>query len=76
VVVTARYFDPEPVLRLAGAGTDEEVGVRLGVSALTVCRWRNGRVCGMRVDVADRVARELGLHPSNVWGDDWWSGDA
>lgn len=31
---------------------------------------------GLTVDVADRCATRLGLHPCDVWGDAWWEATA
>lgn len=65
-------WDPAPVLRLVHAdmASDGEVSARLDVAPATVMRWRHGR--RMTATTAERVADQLGLHPSNVWGDGWW----
>lgn len=43
---------------------------RLGVNRRQLQRWR----AGMRVNAfnADRIAGLLGVHPSEVWGEEWW----
>lgn len=62
-------FDPAPLLRLAlpltDDGQDKEVGALLGVADRTVARWRRG--AQVSLDIADRVAQALGLHPVNIW---------
>ena len=43
---------------------------RLGINNKQVYRWDRG---GMPPVSADRVAIGLGLHPFELWGDDWWT---
>lgn len=54
----------------ADEGSDSWVAERCGVSTRTVQRWRRGAL--LQVATADRVACELGMHPAEIWGDDWW----
>jgi len=44
----------------------------IGVSARNVSRWRKGDK-GIPWPSADEAAIKLGLHPSLVWGEDWWN---
>lgn len=66
-------YDPGPLLVHAALatdfGTDEEIGATLGVSDRTIARWRNGGRVTERV--ADRAALLLGLHPCNLWPDEY-----
>ena len=50
---------------------NEYLNRRLGVNRRQVYRWRTAGRIG--VVTADRVACRLGLHPCEVWGNDWWS---
>lgn len=70
-MVSAR-LDPAPILALVAGRSDREISDRIGVSRRTVWRWRQG-VTLVYPATADRVAVRLGLHPANVWGDDWWT---
>jgi len=42
----------------------------LGFSDRQVYRWRTA---GLSERAADRVAVALGVHPSAIWGELWWS---
>ena len=44
----------------------------IGVSARNVSRWRKDNK-GIPWPSADEAAIRLGLHPSLVWGEDWWN---
>jgi hypothetical protein len=67
------YLDPRPIFDLLpGSSSDSELGERLEVDRLTIKRWRQG-TSRLYAATADRVALRLGLHPANVWGDDWWT---
>jgi hypothetical protein len=44
----------------------------IGFSSRNVTRWRsNGG--NIPWESADKAACKLGLHPSLVWGDEWWN---
>lgn len=74
-------LDFEPLFRrLAGDGQDSEqpdqldcsvnlVARALGVSRTTV---RRARQDGISYYTADQFACRAGLHPANVWPDQWW----
>jgi hypothetical protein len=52
------------------AGRVRLVAEAVGVTRRTVFRWaRDGLTWG----AADKAACALGLHPSSVWGRDWWA---
>ncbi len=72
------YFPVAPLEAIARTKADlsddawnsEEFAEMVGVSSRAIARWRTA---GNRLDwkVADRCAVALGLHPLNIWGDDW-----
>lgn len=66
----ARSFDPAPLLALV-SGSAREQATACGVTVRTVGRWRAG--AGVDRRTADEVAVRLGLHPAEVWGDEWWA---
>lgn len=47
----------------------------IGISMRTIHRWK---IHGIPEDMVDHVAVAFGLHPANIWPDQWWgsSGDA
>lgn len=69
----------EAIARAAANHSDEEWGPAtfaqlVGVSDRTITRWRkSGRILW---HVADEAACALGMHPLNIWGDDWLALDA
>lgn len=77
------YLDPRPLVDIArrtcrrtdgtqtdDKPTDRDLAIYFGVSLSTITKWRNGH---RNIDIftADRHANSLGLHPLNVWPDDW-----
>lgn len=79
-------WDPAPVLAIAEVragwcedergwvswAPDHAVAVVLGVDRERVHMWRHGRHW-MQTNLAERCAQALGLHPSELWGDDYWA---
>lgn len=63
-------LDPGPLLAVV-PGSAREQAEACGVTQRTVCRWRSGS--GVDRRIADAVAVRVGLHPAEVWGDDWWA---
>jgi hypothetical protein len=68
---SATRFDVRPLEALIGAdlsaGTIAEM---LGTTRRAVTRWRS---IGLNERQADELAvRHLGVHPSVVWGAEWW----
>jgi hypothetical protein len=53
-----------------GHPPDHVLARRLGVTPRSVQRWRHG--AGIRIWLADRLAVRLGLHPVEVWGQDFY----
>jgi hypothetical protein len=43
----------------------------VGVDNSQLHRWRR---TGVRLDLADRLAIRLGVHPAVIWGEHWWAG--
>jgi hypothetical protein len=43
----------------------------LDVDPAQIHRWLR---IGVRLDHADRAAIRLGVHPTAIWGDHWWTG--
>lgn len=38
--------------------------------------WDRARRCGrLTTTTADQLACDLGVHPSEIWGEEWWSGE-
>lgn len=72
-------FDAQPVLmicaRRLNTTTDQlnayAISQICGVSELVARTWLKGE--GVLDRYADRVAIRLGLHPSHLWGNDWWA---
>lgn len=60
----------DPLLVVAGVTDLVVLAERVGVTRRQVDRWRHE---GFGIDAADRVATAVGLHPSMVWGSDWWA---
>ena len=65
-----------------GAATFEVVRFRGGLAELArrtgehprqVQRWKHR---GIPLERADSMAIALGLHPAEVWGDEWWEAAA
>ena len=76
-LVTAERVPLQPLLDWVHANvTREPVPVIqaakiLGIDNSQVYRWRRR---GVRLDIADRLAIRLGVHPAAIWGDHWWAG--
>jgi hypothetical protein len=52
------------------SGTVPEIAQALGVSDRTIQRWR---ATGIDPYLADQIAiKHLGMHPWEIWGDEWW----
>lgn len=62
--VLLEYFDPDT--------DDVAIAAALGCNRSSVNKWRNDRAYMIGAYRADRMAIRIGLHPSLVWGDQWW----
>lgn len=59
-----------PFLALWEEGTSSSVVAEAcGTTRSSIRRWQE---IGLHPIVADRVCIRVGLHPSDVWGDEWW----
>lgn len=65
-------FDPAPVLALFPAENDVRIARQLGVSHDAVRLWRL-EARRLRLSTAELVAQRLGVHPANLWPNDWWA---
>ena len=53
-----------------GVPTDQDIANSLNLHRITIVRWRdNARLSG---PAADRAACALGVHPSWIWGNEYW----
>lgn len=65
-------YDPAPVLALFPAENDVHIARHLGVSHDAVRLWRlDAR--RLRISTAELVAQRLGVHPANLWPEEWAS---
>jgi len=71
----APRLSPEPLVRMVEGMTCRDAAAYLGVNAGTLQKWRNGETRqGLHYAKADTIAcRALGVHPSAIWGREWWS---
>lgn len=68
----ATHVPYDPTNEQANAGAHAESswwGMRTGTSRAQVLRWVRGNP--IAVTSADRVATHLGVHPFDIWGDEW-----
>ena len=67
-------LSPLPLLRMTDHMPCRDAAAMLGINAGTLQKWRNGEIeTGLHYAQADRIAiRSLGVHPSFVWGAEWW----
>jgi hypothetical protein len=64
------YMPSAPLLALFPTLNNFAIAKRLNVHAGTVTAWRKGQ--RLKYLKADRIAVDLGLHPYEIWGDEWW----
>jgi DNA-binding Xre family transcriptional regulator len=50
---------------------DHEFAASIGVTRDMIRGWRKNN--GIRFYTADRICTRLGLHPSYIWGEDYWN---
>lgn len=64
-------LSPQPLMRFFDKNeTNAEIAEILQLNRTTVSNYRNNKVL-IRFEFADELACRLGLHPLNIWGDDW-----
>lgn len=66
-------LDAAPLIALSSRHSGNSLAEELHMDRHRVTRWLRD---GVPVDVADRVAVALGLHPAEVWGNEWWEASA
>lgn len=71
--VTQPRLPLEPLAKLIDHADLEQLARALGCTDRTIDRWQTG---GIPLYSADEAATAAGLHPMNVWGDDWLIGIA
>ena len=63
-----------PILRAVHDLPVREAAAQLGVNVGTLVKWRNSEGAStIHYARADRIAIRLGVHPSVMWGKDWWN---
>jgi len=67
-------LSPEPLVKLVDGMPCRDAAALLGINAGTLQKWRNGNTQhGIHYARADEIAcRALGVHPTAIWGNDWW----
>jgi hypothetical protein len=64
----------EPVLRAVGELPVRDAAELLGVNVGTLMKWRASEGSAtIHYARADRIAIRLGVHPSAMWGREWWN---
>jgi hypothetical protein len=60
----------QPLLTMFNADiSDSQIGISLRKSRRTIQEWK---AKGVPFYEADRVACHIGVHPSHIWGEQWW----
>lgn len=63
-----------PVLKAVEGLPVRDAAERLGVNVGTLVKWRASEGnATIHYSRADKIAIRLGVHPSQMWGRDWWS---
>lgn len=62
-------FDLKPLVAAAHVEHHGELAQVVGVSSRQV---RRASQEGLSADTADRWAIAVGVHPSSIWGTEWW----
>ena len=60
----------EKLERFCGANSDRELARQCNVRNETISHWRKNS--GVPERHADEIAIHLGVHPSAIWGDEWF----
>lgn len=64
----------EPVLRAVSDLPVREAAEKLGINVGTLVKWRASEgTATIHYARADRIAIRLGVHPSAMWGREWWT---
>jgi len=71
VFVKQQRLNVDKLFRFCGSDLYNEISRQCGVHPGTVSNWvKNG---GVPEQQADQVAIYLGVHPSAIWGDEWFN---
>lgn len=63
-----------PLLRAVHDLPVRDAAETLGVNVGTLVKWRASEgACTIHYARADRIAIRLGVHPSVMWGREWWN---
>lgn len=62
-----------PFAPLRRFGSNRSLYVQAGVAQRCCVRWASE---GIPIYKADQIANALGLHPAEIWHDDWWRATA
>jgi hypothetical protein len=65
-------FSVVKLLERLGDVEDESAAEMLGIAFTTFRSWKYRRHRNFTAVQADVYACRIGLHPSAVWGDQWW----
>ena len=68
-----RTLPLQPLLDLTELLGPCDIASLCGVARETVYRWRDGTTTTITPGDADRMAIRMGMHPAEIWGDDWWN---
>lgn len=60
-----------PLLDFVGEIETSTLSAQLNIRMATIRAWHT-RPCELDVHRADQIATKLGVHPSAIWGDDWF----
>lgn len=65
-----RRLPAEPLFSMFnGELSDAQMAIALRSSRTRINRWRKN---GIPFYQADEVACQIGVHPSHIWGKQWW----
>lgn len=68
---TKKVLPAEPLFTLFhDYPTNRQIADALRKSSSTIQQWRKQ---GIPIYQADEVACHIGLHPSHIWGEQWWN---
>lgn len=49
----------------------KKLGIEIGFSPEAIRQWRDGKR-RIKFVSGDKIAVSLGMHPAEIWGDEWW----
>lgn len=66
-LLEAHFLRPILEVAIAHAGGSEALARKTGVTSRSIRRIQHGHTRYVRVNVADRILMQLGLHVTDVW---------